>query len=125
MFARTGRRGRAHARQAAQILNQYPAQVAAAEVEILIASVENLIRRLALAADPELVRLRKQTEAALARAKTAVAEGGGELRDQAAQLGQRGAAHVREHPWTWIGVVGFCALAIGLWTRRAVAASDR
>lgn len=124
MFARAGR-SRAHARQAAQILNQYPAQVAAAEIQILIASVENLIRRLALAADPELVRLRKQTEAALARAKAAVAEGGGQLRDQTARLGQRGAAHVREHPWSWIGAVGLCALAIGLWTRRSVTASDK
>lgn len=120
MFARASRRGRAHARQAAQFLNQYPAQVADEEVQILIAAVEELIRRLALAADPELVRLRKQTEAALARAKAAVAEGGGQLAHQAAQLRQRGAAHVREHPWTWLGVTALCAVAIGLWARRAV-----
>ena len=120
MFARAGNRHRAEVRQAAQILNQYPAQVAEEEVRLLMAAVEDLLARLAHAADPEIARLRKQAEMALVRAKTALAKGGAQLRGRAEDYAGQAAATVREHPWTWLGVAALCALAIGLWSSRAV-----
>jgi ElaB/YqjD/DUF883 family membrane-anchored ribosome-binding protein len=86
-----------------------------------MATVEDLVERLGAATDPELARLRKQTEGALANAKAALAESGAQLRDQASELADWGEAYVRERPWTSLGVAALCVLAIGLWTGRAVA----
>lgn len=128
MFNRvTSRRSRAQARRAAEILNDHPAQVVNAEMRILINTVEDLVARLAKSADPELTRLRRQTEAALAgakdalaSAKDALADGGAQLRDQASELAERGDAYVRERPWTSLSLVALGVLAIGLWTGRAL-----
>ena|SRR5215469_7804460 len=116
MFARADRH-RAEARRAAQILNRYPAQVANEELKILITTVEDLIRGLALTADPEIARLRVHAQAALVRAKGAMAEGGARLQEHAGEFAKRGAARVREHPWAWVGLTALCGLAIGLWAR--------
>jgi|SRR5215469_13190979 len=118
MFTRASR-SRAQARHAAQILNRQPAAVLNEEIRILISRVEDLLQRLGTAADPELRRLRKQTEAALASVKATLAEGGAQLRDQAAELAERGDAYVRERPWSSVGVAVLCALAIGWWIGRA------
>jgi ElaB/YqjD/DUF883 family membrane-anchored ribosome-binding protein len=121
MFTQTSHRlSRARARRAAQFLNEHPGQVAAEEIRILIAAAEHLVARLAKAADPELIRLRRQTEAALAGAQAALAESGALLRDQATELAERGEAYVRQRPWTSISVAALCVLAIGLWTGRAL-----
>jgi ElaB/YqjD/DUF883 family membrane-anchored ribosome-binding protein len=120
MFARAGSRHNAQVRQAAQILNRYPAQVAEEELQLLIATVEDLLARLSHAADPEIARLRKHTEMALVRAKAAIAKGGAQMRGHAEDYAEQAAATIREHPWTWLGVAALCALAIGLWSSRAV-----
>jgi len=120
MFARAGSRHRAQVRQAAQILNQYPVQVAEEELQLLIATVEDLLARLSHAADPEIARLRKQTEMALVRARAAIAKGGAKLRGHAEDYAEQAAATIREHPWAWVGIAALCALAIGLWSSRAV-----
>jgi ElaB/YqjD/DUF883 family membrane-anchored ribosome-binding protein len=120
MFSRVSSRSRAQARHAAQILNRQPARVASEEVRVLVSTVEDLIERLETAADPELVRLRQQTEAALATAKAAIGERGAQLRDRAGDLAEWGQTYVRERPWTSVGVAVLCLLAIGLWTGRAV-----
>jgi ElaB/YqjD/DUF883 family membrane-anchored ribosome-binding protein len=121
MFARlSSRRSRAHVRHAARTVNRYPAQVANEEIRILLSAVEDLIERLRATADPELRRLSKQTEAALDTVRAAIAESGGQLRDQAAELAERGGTYVRERPWASLGLAAVCLLAIGLWTGRAV-----
>lgn len=120
MFSRVSSRSRAQAHQAARVLNRHPAQVANEEVRLLISTVEDLVERLAVTADPELMRLRKQTEAALASVKATVTDSGAQLRDQASDLVEWGGAYVRERPWTSLGVAALCLLAIGLWTGRAV-----
>ena len=117
MFSRVSRRTRARAHRAAKVLNQYPADVANEEMRMLISTVDDLIVRLTATADPELRRLRTKTEKALANAKAAVAEGGAQALSRAQELGE---AHIRERPWSSIGLVAFCVLAIGLWTGRAV-----
>jgi len=118
MFARTTRRSHARARQAAHFLNQHPGQVADAEVRILISTVEDVIERLGMAVDPELQRLRAQTQAALAGVKDAISEGEAQLRERVQDFGVQGGAYVRAHPWTSLGVAALGALAIGLWASR-------
>jgi ElaB/YqjD/DUF883 family membrane-anchored ribosome-binding protein len=117
MFAGASRR---EARRAARVLHQHPARVANEELRILISTVEDLIERLGMAANPELKRLRKRAEAALANAKAAVADGGAQLGDQAQKLAAQGGKYVRRRPWASVGLVALCMLAIGLWSGRSM-----
>jgi len=117
MFARvTNRR---QARRAAQFINQQPLRVANEELRILMASVEDLVERLSTAADPELKRLRRQAETALANAKSAV--DGSQLGAQARQLAEQGQRYVRRRPLTALGFVALCMLAVGVLTGRTLA----
>jgi ElaB/YqjD/DUF883 family membrane-anchored ribosome-binding protein len=109
-------------RKAARILNERPLRVANEELRILMSTVQDLVDRLETAADPELKRLRKQAEAALARARAAIGDGGTVLREQARQLAEQGERYVRRRPLTSLGVVALGMLAIGLLTGRATTA---
>ena len=120
MFTRASSRSRSQARQAAQILNRQPAEVADEEVRILISTVQDLVEQLGTAADPELTRLRKQTEVALERARAAIVESGAQMHGQVSELAKRSEAYVREYPWTSLGLAALCVLAVGLWTGRTV-----
>ena len=106
-------------RKAARILNERPLRVANEELRILMASVQDLVDRLDMATDPDLKRLRKQAEAALARARAAIGEGGAALGEQARQLAAQGQRYVRRRPLTSLGVIALGMLAIGLLTGRA------
>jgi len=119
MFSRASR-SRARAHRAARVINQQPLRVANEEVRILIGTVEDLIERAATAADPELTRLRAQTEAALAGAKAALADGSAQVRDQAVEFAKQGKDYLRERPLTAVGLAALCVLAIGLWAGRAL-----
>jgi ElaB/YqjD/DUF883 family membrane-anchored ribosome-binding protein len=119
MFARVSSR-RSQARRAARVLHQQPVQVASEEVRILIATMEDLIQRLSVAADPELKRMRKQCESALANAKSALAQGREQLRDQVGELAQQGQRYVRSRPLLSVGVVAVGMLAIGLLASRSM-----
>jgi len=120
MFTRVSGRNRAEAQRAAQVLNDQPARVATEEVRILMSTVEDLLERLRTAADPELKRLREQTEEALDSAKAVVTESGAQWLDQAGDLAERGGAYLRERPWTSLGVAALCVLAVGVLTGRAM-----
>jgi ElaB/YqjD/DUF883 family membrane-anchored ribosome-binding protein len=107
-------------RKAARILNERPLRVANEELRILMSTVQDLVDRLETAADPELKRLRKQAEAALARARAAIGDGGAVLGEQARQLAEQGQRYVRQRPLISLGVVALGMLAIGLLTSRAM-----
>ena len=116
MFARvTSRR---QARRAAQVINQQPLRVASEELRILISTVEDLVERLGTAADPELKRLRRQAQTALANARAAV--DASHLGEQARELAEQGQEYVRSRPWTALGLVALCMLAVGAWTGRTL-----
>jgi ElaB/YqjD/DUF883 family membrane-anchored ribosome-binding protein len=108
-------------RKAARILNERPLRVANEELHILVSTVQDLLDRLESAADPELKRLRKQAEAALARTRAAIGEGGAQLGEQARQLAEHGQRYVRRRPLTSLGVVALGMVAIGLVIGRAMA----
>jgi len=122
MFTRVTHRSRAQARRAARILNRRPAEVAGAEVRLLIWTVEDLIERLKYVTDPELKRWRKQAAASLDTARAAVAEGEAQLREQARDLAEFGDAYVRKHPWTTLGALAVGLLAVGLLAGRSLIA---
>jgi ElaB/YqjD/DUF883 family membrane-anchored ribosome-binding protein len=117
MFARvTSRR---QARRAAQVINQQPLRVATEELRILISTVEDLVERLGTAADPELKRLRRQAQTALANARAAASTS--HIGEQARELAQQGQEYVRSRPLTVLGFVALCMLAVGVWTGRTLA----
>ena len=117
MFARMSSR---RARSAARVLHEQPMQVASEELRNLIASVEDLVERLGTAADPELKRLRKRAEGALANARTAISRGGAQLGAHANQLASRGQEYVRQRPVASLGLVALALLAIGVLASRSM-----
>ena len=122
MFARVMSHRHTRERQAARVLNEHPLRVVNEELRILMSTVEDLIDRLSTVTDPELKRLRKQAETALARARATLGDGGGQLSTQARQLAEQGQEYVRRRPLTSLSAVALCMLAIGLVTGRALAA---
>jgi ElaB/YqjD/DUF883 family membrane-anchored ribosome-binding protein len=116
----TGRR-RSHARHAARTPMEAAVRVADDEARTLVAAVEDIVEHLATVADPKVQRLRRRAEAALHRAKAAVAEGGAQVQERVgdlAYLAEPADGHSRR--WALLGVAVVCAIAIGLWTGRAV-----
>jgi len=107
-------------RKAARILNERPLRVANEELRILMSNVQDLVNRLDTATDPDLKRLRRQAEAALARARAALGEGGAALGEQARQLAAQGQRYVRRRPLISLGVIALGMLAIGVLTGRAI-----
>jgi ElaB/YqjD/DUF883 family membrane-anchored ribosome-binding protein len=98
------------ARQAAR-----QARVAANhEVRKLIADVEELLRRVGDAADPELARLRAKVESTVATTKKAISDGTEQVQRQAKEAFEASDRYVRDQPWEAIGIAAIAGLAIGL-----------
>jgi ElaB/YqjD/DUF883 family membrane-anchored ribosome-binding protein len=83
------------------------------EVDRLIADVEELLRRVTDAADPELQRVRDKLQQTVATTKKAVADGAGEVQRRAKEALQAGDDAVRDRPWEAIGIAAIAGLAIG------------
>ena len=92
-------------RQARLALNQ--------EVRKLIADVEDLIRRVGDAADPELARLRSKVESTIATTKKAVSEGAEQAQRQAEEALAAADRYVRDQPWEAIGIAALAGVAVG------------
>jgi ElaB/YqjD/DUF883 family membrane-anchored ribosome-binding protein len=84
------------------------------EVRKLIADVEELIRRVADAADPELARLRAKVESTVATTKRAISDGTEQVQRQAKDAFEASDRYVRDQPWEAIGIAAIAGLAIGL-----------
>jgi ElaB/YqjD/DUF883 family membrane-anchored ribosome-binding protein len=90
------------------------ARVAASqEVHKLIADVEDLVRRVGNAADPELARLRAKVESTVATTKKAISDGTDEVQRQAKEALEAGDRYVRDQPWDAIGIAAVAGLVIG------------
>jgi ElaB/YqjD/DUF883 family membrane-anchored ribosome-binding protein len=83
------------------------------EVRKLIADVEELIRRVGDAADPELARLRTKVESTVATAKKAISDGTEQVQRQAKDAFEASDRYVRDQPWEAIGIAALAGLAIG------------
>lgn len=104
MSARANGRRRARMRHAAQNLAEASLAVADDERRVLVAEIEDLVERLGPIADARAQQLRRRAEATLDRARDAVAG--------------RHEGHTKR--WALLSVAAVCAIAIGLWTGRAV-----
>ena len=93
------------ARQARVAANQ--------EVHKLIADVEDLVRRVGDAADPELARLRAKVESTVATTKRAISDGTEQVQRQTKEALEAGDRYVRDQPWDAIGIAAVAGLAIG------------
>jgi ElaB/YqjD/DUF883 family membrane-anchored ribosome-binding protein len=93
------------ARQARATVNQ--------DVQRLISDVEDLVRRVADVADPEINRLRAKVENTVASTKQAISEGADQLHRQGRDLLEAGDRYVQDRTWESIGVAAVAALAIG------------
>jgi ElaB/YqjD/DUF883 family membrane-anchored ribosome-binding protein len=94
------------ARQARVAANQ--------EVRKLIADVEELIRRVGDAADPELARLGAKVESTVATTRKAISDGTEQVQRQAKEAFETSDRFVRDQPWEAIGIAAIAGLAIGL-----------
>jgi len=117
MFARMATR-RSRARRAARVLHQQPMQVASEELRILIGRLEDLIQRLGSPAEPEVSRLRRQAETALAEARAAIAERGAQLGNQVRAIAAQGQEYARSRPVASASLVALGLLAIGVLASR-------
>jgi ElaB/YqjD/DUF883 family membrane-anchored ribosome-binding protein len=93
------------ARQARGAANQ--------EVRRLITDVEDLVRRVGDAVDPDLARVRAKVEAAVATTKKAISGGAEQVQRQANEALDAGDRYVRDQPWEAIGIATVAGLAIG------------
>jgi ElaB/YqjD/DUF883 family membrane-anchored ribosome-binding protein len=99
-------------------------QVASEELRILISRLEDLIERLGSAAEPEVSRLRRQAETALADARAAIAERGVQLGDQVRAIAAQGQEYVRSRPVASVSLVALGLLVIGVLASRALTGDD-
>ena len=83
------------------------------EVRKLIADVEELIRRVGDAADPELARLRAKVESTVAMTRKAISDGTEQVQRQAKEAFETSDRYVRDQPWEAIGIAAIAGLAIG------------
>jgi ElaB/YqjD/DUF883 family membrane-anchored ribosome-binding protein len=112
---------RAAARQTA-----HQARVAAnLELRRLISDVEELIRRIADAADPELSRLRLKVAATVAAVKQAIALNAESVQSQARDTFAAADRHVRDQVWRAIGVSAVTGLVIGALVGRRLIFDDQ
>ena len=86
------------------------------EVDKLIDEVENLMRRVGDAADPEMRRLRAEVQSAIAETRKAFGERSGWARRQATKAKEAFEAsdrYVHEQPWQTVGIAAVTGLLIG------------
>lgn len=88
------------------------------ELRQLTEDVEELIRRIGGAADPELANLRNNVQAAISSAREAIESRTEWPTQRAREAMAAGAAHVRERPWYVVGIAGLLGLAVGFLVAR-------
>ena len=95
------------------------------EVRRLISDVEELIRRIADAADPELRRLRAKVMAAVAATKQAVSARAERTQFQAKEAFAAADSRLRDRVWQAMGVSALAGLVIGILVCRRLISDDR
>ena len=88
------------------------------EMSSLIADVQDLLRRVAHVADPEIARLRTKVGRALTSAKRVLADGTDQVQRQAKNAMTAGDGYVREQPWQAVGIAAAAGLLVGFLVAR-------
>jgi ElaB/YqjD/DUF883 family membrane-anchored ribosome-binding protein len=93
---------------------------ASAEIQSLIADVEDLVARIADLKDADVVRVRSQVMRAVGNAKESLAESADNFRRQAQQAARTADDFVHDSPWQAVGVAALVGAVVGiLATRRS------
>ena len=88
------------------------------ELRQLTADVEELMRRVGDATDPELTHLRNNVQAAISSAREAIESRTEWPRQRAREAVAAGAAYVREQPWPVLGIAVLLGAAVGFLVAR-------
>ena len=92
--------------------------VGAAELQKLIADVEELLSQIANLKDAETVRIRGRVERALENAKLNLENTTATVRTQARRVASSADTYVRDSPWQALGIAALVGVAIGLLASR-------
>jgi ElaB/YqjD/DUF883 family membrane-anchored ribosome-binding protein len=106
----TGRHNGGTDIEAAREASRHARSALRQEVRKLVTGVENLLRCVKDAADPEIARARAEVEHAVAATNRALAA----RADQVRQTLKASDRYVHQQPWRVISVAALAALAIGL-----------
>ncbi|MGA2188125.1 MAG: DUF883 domain-containing protein [Steroidobacteraceae bacterium] len=94
--------------------------VASAEIQNLIADVEDLVARIADLKDADVVRVRSKVLRAVGNAKESLAERADSLRRQAQRAAVTADDFVHDSPWQAVGIAALVGAVVGiLATRRS------
>lgn len=113
---RAGQHNGGSAREAMREASRHARAEVSHEVDKLIDDVENLMRRVGDATDPEIRRLRGEVQGAIADTKRALGDGAGWVQRQASRAKEAFEAsdrYVREQPWQTVGIAAVTGLLIG------------
>ncbi len=83
------------------------------EMSSLKADVQDLLRRVAHVADPEIARLRIKLGRALTSTKRVLADGTDQVQRRAKDAMTAGDSYVREQPWQAVGIAAAAGLLVG------------
>lgn len=84
------------------------------DLQTLAADTQELVRATAADTGEQVRSARDRAVATLNRAQARVIAAEAAMRTQARDTARNADAYVHDHPWGAIGVVGLCALAIGI-----------
>jgi ElaB/YqjD/DUF883 family membrane-anchored ribosome-binding protein len=94
--------------------------VASAEIQNLIADVEDLVARIADLKDEDVVRVRSRVLRAVGTAKESLAESADNLRRQAQRAATTADDFIHDSPWQAVGIAALVGAVVGiLATRRS------
>jgi ElaB/YqjD/DUF883 family membrane-anchored ribosome-binding protein len=88
------------------------------ELQQLIEDVEELVRRIGDAADPELERLRSKVQSTVASARQAIESRSESPRQRVREVVSAGTAYVYDQPWQVVGIAGLLGIAVGFLVAR-------
>ena len=91
-----------------------PAEKLSADFRVVVADLEDLVRATAAQGGEKLGDVRARAEVALQKARETAATLEAQATARARQVAAATDQHVRENPWTAIGVAAGIGLAIGL-----------
>jgi len=88
------------------------------EARNLMADMQDLLRRVAHVADPEIARLRAKIERGLTATKKNLADGTDRVQRHAKDVMNAGDGYVRDQPWQAVGIAAAAGLLVGFLVAR-------
>jgi ElaB/YqjD/DUF883 family membrane-anchored ribosome-binding protein len=89
------------------------------QINSFIENVEDLTHALRDVDTPEIARVKAKVKIALAAAKSALADGAAQVRDQARQVTRTTDTYVRDNPWQVVGIAAVIGIAVGILASRS------